>query len=508
MFYREKTNASGSVSVQVLVKRNGTNVLVKSMGSSRDPEEITQLRKLAQEFINAQMGQESMDLFASDADGWFRSIADKIAGIRLLGPELILGRIFDEVGFNAVGDDLFRHLAISRVISPSSKLKTVRYMQEYLHEHCHVQRIYRYMDKLHDQQKQRVENISLEHTKKVLGGVLSVVFYDVTTIYFEAEQEDELRATGYSKDGKASHPQILLGLLVSAGGYPLAYELFNGKSYEGHTLMKVINGFRTRFDLPSPVVVADAGLLSQENIAELNGAKCKYILGARIRSEKEAIKAAILELGLAEGQSGTIIKADGSRLVVSYSEARATKDRSNRQKGLAKLEKALSKGKLTKASINNRGYNKYLIMEGEVDIRIDHAKFQADARWDGLKGYLTNTDLSAKDLMGQYRELWKIEKAFRISKTDLRVRPIYHRLQRRIEAHICISFVAYKIYKELERQLHCRNSHITVERAIECLKTIYGVTIVHPPTGLSKTLIHTTTEDQTLLLKYYGIRPG
>jgi transposase len=110
--------------------------------------------------------------------------------------------------------------------------------------------------------------------------------------------------------------------------------------------------------------------------------------------------------------------------------------------------------------------------------------------------------------MGQYRELWKIEKAFRISKTVLKVRPICHRLQRRIEAHICISFVAYKIYKELERQLLLRESHINVERAIGCLKTIYRVTIVHPPTGLSKTLIHTTTKDQDLLLKYYGIRTG
>ena len=132
-----------------------------------------------------------------------------------------------------------------------------------------MQRIYRYMDKLHSKQKQLVETISFEHTKKILGGVLSVVFYDVTTIYFEAEQEDELRATGYSKDGKNNDPQILLGLLVSTGGYPLAYEIFNGKSYEGHTMVQVINGSKARFDLPQLVVVADAGSLNKDNIDEL-----------------------------------------------------------------------------------------------------------------------------------------------------------------------------------------------------------------------------------------------
>ena len=348
VFYREKKNASGSVSVQVLVKGDRTNTLVKTIGSSSDRAVIEQLKRLAQEFIDGQMGQQTLGLSVAQPDDWFKSVFQKINDIRLLGPELILGRIFDEIGFQAVTDELFRHLVLARVIHPSSKLKTVRYMQEHLHEDCQVQRIYRYMDKLHSKQKQLVEAISFEHTKKILGGALSVVFYDVTTIYFEAEQEDDLRAMGFSKDGKNSHPQVLLGLLVSPGGYPLAYEIFNGKSYEGHTLMRVINGFKARFDLQELVVVADAGLLNQENIAELTKARYKYILGARIKAEKETIKVAILKQGLTNGQSATITKADGSRLVVSYSEARAKKDLRNRQRGLAKLEKSLAKGKLPK----------------------------------------------------------------------------------------------------------------------------------------------------------------
>ena len=131
--------------------------------------------------------------------------------------------------------------------------------------------------------------------------------------------------------------------------------------------------------------------------------------------------------------------------MVSYSSKRAKKDESNRERGLKRLEKNLRAGKLTKSQINNRGYNKYLKLTGEIAIEIDYDKFYADYKWDGLKGYITNTDLSYKEIIDNYNQLWQIEKAFRISKTDLRIRPVYHRLRDRIETHICISFVAYAL---------------------------------------------------------------
>jgi|GEM_PF-3950700 len=167
VFYWGKTNASGSVSVQVLDIRNGVNVLIKTIGSASCPGEVEQLKLLAQQFSDGQMGQASLGLFASDTDAWFRSIAGNINDSGLLGPELVLGRIFDEIDFHAVPDELFRHLALTRVISPSSKLKTVLYMQEYVHEDRHVQCIYRYMDKLHGKQKQLVWTNSFEHARTI-----------------------------------------------------------------------------------------------------------------------------------------------------------------------------------------------------------------------------------------------------------------------------------------------------------------------------------------------------
>jgi transposase len=145
--------------------------------------------------------------------------------------------------------------------------------------------IYRYLDKLNTSHKRTVQNISYQHTLKVLNNSLQLVFYDVTTLYFEVEQEDDLRKTGFSKDGKHQQPQIVLGLLVSTGGYPLAYEIYNGKKYEGDTMLPVLNLFKRKYKLQNLVVVADAGLLSNKNIESLQENGYQYILGARIKNE-------------------------------------------------------------------------------------------------------------------------------------------------------------------------------------------------------------------------------
>ncbi len=137
-------------------------------------------------------------------------------------------------------------------------------------------------------------------------------------------------------------------------------------------------------------------------------------------------------------------------------------------------------GKLTKSQINNRGYNKYLKLIGEITIEIDYDKFQADCKWDGLKGYITNTDLSQKEVIDNYNQLWQIEKAFRISKTDLQIRPVSHRLPNRIATHICISFVAYTIYKEFERILFLKAPELSINKAIEATMKMYQVVIEQP----------------------------
>ncbi len=201
-------------------------------------------------------------------------ILDGIEELSIRGAELLLGEIFDEIGFDEVPDNLFRQLVIARLCYPVSKLKTTDYLSKYQFFNIDVQVVYRYLDKLYNKQKEQIQDISYRHTLKILKGDISIVFYDVTTIYFEAESQDELRKTGFSKDGKHQNLQIVLGLLVSKGGYPLAYDIFEGKKFEGHTMLPIINAFKKKYNLNQLVVIADAGLLSKDNIKELQQGGC------------------------------------------------------------------------------------------------------------------------------------------------------------------------------------------------------------------------------------------
>ena len=171
---------------------------------------------------------------------------------------------------------------------------------------------------------------------------------------------------------------------------------------------------------------------------------------------------------------------DNLRIVVSYTEKRRKKDAFNRAKGLQRLQAKVASGKVSKKHINNRGYNKYLRLQGEATISIDHEAFEKDAAWDGLKGYVTNTKLADEEVIANYHNLWFIERAFRMNKTDLQIRPMYHRLRNRIEGHICICFCAYVLQLEMERLLKAAQSNITVERARELVKTMYALTYKKP----------------------------
>jgi transposase len=489
MFVRSKKNKSGVISVQIIDKSSGKYKVVKTVGSSAVQLEIEKLIIRANQWIKDHTGVLEFD-FSEELKTTHR-ILEGIEKLTVKGTELLLGKLFSEIGFGKIKDELFRQLVIARLSYPTSKLGTTDYLYKYQNIQVEVHTVYRYLDKLYNKQQELVQSISYQHTLTILNNSISIVFYDVTTLYFEVDNEDELRKTGFSKEGKHQHPQIVLGLLVSVDGYPLAYEIFEGNKFEGYTMLPVINTFKNKYKLDKLVIIADSGLLSNENITELQTKGYEYILGARIKNEKHDIKSKILALKLANGESEIIQKDEATRLIISFSAARAGKDEANRKKGLKKLEKQVNNGKLTKSSISNRGYNKYLKLEGSVSVSIDKEKVQADGKWDGLKGYLTNTTLSKDLIIDNYSQLWKIEKAFRITKTDLKIRPIYHFKSRRIEAHICISFAAYKIYKELERQLKEKQSPLSPEKAIDIAKTIYSITLTTPTTKeqVTKTLI-------------------
>ena len=282
---------------------------------------------------------------------------DSIADIRQNGLRLILEPIYKGVGFDAIADDTLKYLAIARICQPKSKVATVDYLKRYFDEDVNLNKIYRYMDTLYNTQRELIQQISVEHTRKLLGGRIGIVFYDVTTLYFETAREDVLRSPGFSKDGKTTESQIVLGLLVSRDGYPLSYNIFNGSQYEGRTMIPIIDDFVQRFSLKDFIVVADAGLLSRKNIALLKQAGYKFILGGRMKKESKSVQDWILSLEKDPHKlNETVINGD-ERIIVSYSEQRAAKDLHNRDKGIQRLRKAYASGKIKKQNVNQRGWD-------------------------------------------------------------------------------------------------------------------------------------------------------
>jgi transposase len=451
MFIRKNKNRSGSVSIQIISKNKGQYKVVKTVGCAKTKREEDLLELLAKTEMERIKGMQPLFIEHDDliVEDFVNSIANN--HLQIVGSELILGKSYQKFNFPYDGCcNYFRNLVLCRLIYPGSKLKTV-------------------------------------------------AFYDMTTLYFEASEEDDFRIPGFNKDGKHQQPQIMIGLLVGKHGYPIGYQIFEGNTSETKTLIPVLESFQKKFNIEKPIVVADAALLSQKNINALVEYKYEYILGGRIKNEAEDIKAKIITLDFEENKPKEIKHKNG-RLIVSFSSKRAYNDKKNRDKVLKRLEKRVTTGKLSKKHINNRGYNKYLVLSGELDVKIDYEKYDADGVWDGLKGYMTNTNLSRNDVIGNYCQLWQVEKAFRISKTDLRIRPIYHRLKERIEAHICICFTAYAIYKELERLLKANKIDISVEKAIEQIREIRQLKYTLPKSRLIKIKILQPTEMQELLL--------
>ncbi len=488
MYIKKIRNRSGSISVIVAEKHRGNYKRLKTIGIASDESEMESLRQKGLEWMRRRKLelQPELDLYGEErkALALEREMTERflsnIDNILLNGTELILDRVFNRIGFNRIEDVVFRKLVQSRLSFPASKAATVEYLKNYYDEDVDLSKIYRYLDKLNDRHRELVQDISVRHTIRVLGGHVGVMFYDVTTLYFETDHQDDLRRTGFSKEGRHSNPQIILGLLVSLDGYPLAYCIHEGNKYEGHTMLPVIREFVGKYGIEDFIVVADSGLMNADNIRELESAHCRYIIGSRIKNEPEAIKRRILSFGKRTDVMNEIDKGGGRRLLIGYSESRARKDAHNRDKGIRRLEKAYRAGHLGKDNINRRGYNKFLDMEGETKVSINYDRIREDERWDGLKGYLTNTTIPTGDVVTAYHNLWNVERAFRIAKSKLEIRPMFHFTRRRIEAHVCICFAALKVYKELERLLKLSHVNMSVDKVLNMAKTVTTISIYMP----------------------------
>lgn len=493
---RKKKNQSGSISVQIVDRTNRGYKVVETLGCSDDETEIDKLHQKAILRIN----DLSQNLFSKSLDETSEKLLLKKLLSKLttqdfipIGDELIFGKIFNNIGCNNLFNNvksirkqedknfLFKSLVISRLLYPGSKLELINYLSYFKNIDITSDKIYRFLDTLYqDEIKSRIETCVFEHTKKVMNGEIIVTFYDVTTLYFESESEDDLRRVGFSKEGKIARPQIQLGLFTTLEGYPLSFEVYEGNKYEGHTLIDVLKKFQDRFQLDKkPIVVADRGMLNNDNIAYLENNNYKYILAYKIKNISNDLKEEIKNLTFIDDNVTHNIEfkkvipfADendkkqtihvNQRLVLSYSTQRAKKDRYNRNKAVQRLENKIKSSKtITKKDLKLSYYAKYIDLDdnnSKITFNINNQKIIEDEKLDGIKGFVTNDfTLTANEIIEHYNNQYEVERAFRISKTDLKIRPIYHRLETRIKAHILISFVSYAIYKEFERKLKINN---------------------------------------------------
>lgn len=481
----------------VAEKRKGVYRELKTVGVSSDETKIALFLEQGQQWIEEEKERRHprLDLYGEECRRCeaelmnVEQLLSQITNITIDGADLILDRVFDKVGFNRIEDGIFRQLVKARLAYPASKAATVEYLKNHFDEDVSLSKIYRYLDKLNDIQHRLVQEISVRHTLELFGGNIGLLFYDVTTLYFEVDREDDLRKTGFSKEGRHRNPQVILGLLVSLDGNPLAYCIHEGNKYEGHTMLPVVKQFVEEYNLQDFIVVADSGLMTDDNITELERLGYKYIIGARIKAESEKVKSWILGLPKSDRKMVECRKEGDRRLLVGYTDYRAKKDAYNRDKGVRRLEKAYRTGRLTKDNFNRRGYNKFLDINGDATVTINYDKLRDDARWDGLKGYLTNTDIPTEAVYAAYHNLWNVERAFRIAKSKIEVRPMFHFTRRRIEAHICICFVALKVYKELERRLKQSNINISVDKVLAMAQTVTTIEIKLP---LNKDVIRKT----------------
>ena len=305
---------------------------------------------------------------------------------------------------------------------------------------------------------------------------------------------------------------MLLALVVTPGRLPVSYKVLPGSSFEGHSLLPVIERMRRRHTLRRVVIVADRGMLSEANLEALESAEANYIVGARLRQLPKSAQAQLLEPSRyqksPQGES-RLLELDhrGRRVVVSYSPVRARKDARDRQAAVEKLIKKISQSQNPKSLLNNYGYKKYLHIEGDSRLQVDQGKMEEDQRWDGLHGVVTNlAQMEAEEVLAHYRGLWQVEETFRISKHDLRVRPIFHWTPARIRAHLAIAFMALLCVRHLAYRVGLQSRRLSPEAIRTALLHVQSSVLEHQGTGRHYVIPSAVSREAEQIYQVMGLK--
>lgn len=444
--------------------------VLKHIGSAHDPAGVSALVRTAERWYAENPGTDT--LFATPADD-----APIVAeGTEFLGATHQLAyRAFSAVaqqcGLHALCDGLLLDLAMIRLVEPASKLRSLALLKEHFGIQHARSTFYSRLEAML-QQKQQVEQLAVAYAKGTLKDGLAMVLYDVTTLYFESFKADELRKPGFSKDNMHQQPQIVVGLLVTKSGFPLGYEVFPGNTFEGKTMLPVLDAFRIKHNVATSTIVADAAMLSDKLLGQIAGRGMTYIVAARLaNASEELLEQVHKKLVRKDGRTVRVPSPHGD-MVCSFSAKRYKKDKATHEKDVAKAQSLVAKGEPGKRAKFVKG--------GKQGYALDDQRIQRTQRFLGVKGYCTNvpkTQLDNRQVIARYHDLWHVEKAFRMAKSDLATRPVFHFKESAVRTHVLTCFIALIMARAMEQR-----TRMSLRVVVDELWKVTDATLYHPST--------------------------
>jgi len=440
-----------------------------------------------------------------------------------LGPTLIFERLWQETGCQQVLRDLLapRQFEFSveravfltvlhRLCATGSDRAGQRWKEDYCiagAEDLELHHMYRAMawlgDELPAAQQQDPLTLVPRCTKDVieeqlfarrqdLFSELDIVFFDTTSLYFEGEGGESVGQYGHSKDHRPDLHQMVVGVVLDSEGRPISCELWPGNTADVTTLIPVVDRLGRRFRIRQACIVADRGMICDATVNTLEEVERPYILGARMRKQKEVREQVLADRGrfrVVHDARETSddpaplkvkeVRIGGRRYVVCVNPEQVEHDRQQREKIVAALRDQLHQG--DKSLVGNKGYRRYLKVEGNSHFAIDEAKLAEEARYDGTWVLRTNTALPTAEVALQYKKLWMVEQWFRTCKSLLDTRPIFHHCDATIRGHVFCSFLALVLRQELQARLAARGFRFEWADIMRDLERVQSVHVAQGP---------------------------
>lgn len=498
---RSKTSKNPTVQI-VESYREGKKVkqrVISSLGVVRDDQDRERLVNVGHSLINKLRSEADQQLKFSFLESETESMPDKarprssgfidpkqLVHVRSTpcGFDDVYGTLSEKIGFRKLlGDideksrcdfsirEIIQMLVNKRLEEPASKRRSL-YLESTGKgvKPCELHHTYRAMDVLLPF-SDKIQTLAYNSATDLLNQKVECFFYDVTTLYFESVLQDEVRDFGFSKDGKFNQVQTLLVLVVTDEGIPVGYEIFSGKTGEISTFQTAVEKLSKRFEITKCTIVCDRGMMSGDNLKfAATNKNMYYIVGEKLRQLPHKFQDTIFDKPKYQEHSEILIREiehptrEKSRLVLCFSQQRANKDKRDRDRLIAKLQKKVEKkNKVAKPHelISNRGVKKFVSITGG-SVVLNREAILKEEKWDGFYGIATNhPKLTSTDVLHQYKGLWQVEATFRVSKHELRTRPIFHWSPDRIRAHILICFMALVLERSLEVILKKQNTPLT-----------------------------------------------